>query len=1020
MSNRFTPDQDRAIHAIQGNILVSAGAGSGKTTVLTERVLHLFIDHHVQFPEMLVLTFTRLAAQEMKDRIRDELLKRGYSNASSLVESSFITTFDAYALSIVKKYGYLLKVSRNVEIMDDLLYDINLAKIIDEVMNETYLKNDPEFENFIIAHMGKNDQVIKKWLMEAYRIATLSGDFKTFIKNYSKTYLSQNFVNRKIQQVSDKVLSLINEIRELIPRIHPLAIKPVINQNMGLAAISDFEQLPALLPLKKIRKNAPRNIEYSEDEEWARLAYCNLIEKLNEIGPDCSRINLEEGYTATYPHIKVMLGLLETIDNRINDFQSSQEAYRFYEIAQMATILVGNPEVQQEIKSQINYIMIDEYQDTSDIQEKFILNLTQNNLFMVGDIKQSIYAFRQANCDIFAAKLADYQKQKNGRLITLSENFRSRKEVVEAVNNLFSKIMSLDLGGADFRHGHQLKAANPLFETKDEKGQHYGFSHLTYEEDSDEDKGVTEARLIGQDILNKISSGMMFTKKGGDKNNHLVPASFGDFTILIAKKTKFGDYKKVFLELGIPLYVVESENITDTHVSRVLQNIVHLLVDWADLDLKLEKYRHYLASILRSYLFEEHDQKILDLLNNLEVFKNHPLYALYADLVAKSENLSVGEIVEKIIQTFNFYERLPLLGEIESNKRYIATFQNLAAKFGGYGYLLHDFAQLFDLINEYEIEIKIDPSIPQEGAVRLMTVHKSKGLGFKFVYFAGFGDRYNEPENQSAFLATLEDGFLLPNYTLANPKLRFTKMALQERIKANRSERLRLLYVALTRAMEGGVIVYQESKTKDYVNKKLIDLASFKDLILWGEMPLTQIEKKKEPLLKTIVKTHKAPEIEMSFPSLNLPKTPKVTARASISPAFKEFEDIMILDYGTHLHNLLALVDLKVKNADFIHDEKDKELIQKLLNMPIFMIDDEAEIYHEWPFYDEELDLYGIIDLLIIQKDVITVIDFKTSNIDNPSYDEQVKKYCDYLSKTYLRPVKGYLASIVKTRYRQV
>lgn len=1022
MSRQYTPEQRAAIESVEGNILVSAGAGSGKTMVLTERVINLFRNHNVKFPEMLVLTFTRLAAAEMKNRIRNILSKLGHHDASSLVESSFITTFDAYALSIVKKYGYLKKIPSQVDIMDDILYDINLARIIDEVMEEHYQEEDAGFRQFIIEYMDKNDAKIKTWLMQSYKTASLSGDVPRFIGDYARNYFSPEYINRRIAEYENGIVSEIADLLEAAGKMHVNAVKNTESQNLQAQTVKTIGQLIEFGEFRKIKKNElkiPKDDE-TEEETAAREKYNARVADINKLLKNGNRAEIERSYTDTVPYVKVMLTLLEEIDKRIFAFQQNRGAYRFSEIAKIATDLLSIQEVGDEVKSQIRFIMIDEYQDTSDLQENFIGKIARNNVFMVGDIKQSIYAFRQANCDIFAEKLDKYGRGEGGRLITLPQNFRSRHDIVKDVNEIFSSIMSMELGGADFRKSHKLTSGNREYVMHDDKSFFYGINVALYDdEEYEEENNVIEARLIGLDIIGKIRNKYKFTETV-DGQPVLRDAVYDDFAILIDRSTPFDDFRKVFSEMGIPLYAVDDEKITTTHVVMVLQNIIHLLVNWDDLNLNDSRYRHYIASILRSYLFGESDQMIFDILSGVIPFERHTLYALMKGLHEDKKTYGVDGMVEEIIRRFAFLEKLPLLGDIESNKRYLYRFMQLASGFAGYGYLLGEFAEAFNLIGEYGIEIKTEPDYSPAGAVKLMTIHKSKGLGFKFVYYAGFSRSYNEPESKNQFVSTLRDGFLLPNYKTDNPKSVFMSMAAENIIASARSEKMRWLYVALTRPMEGGLIIMPEKKFLDEETvKDRSDMRSFKELlassqIAWGN--------KNVVIDASVVSPDESPDrtddIDISFRTADIPKIPYKKERASLEqPAPDSGEN---MDYGSHLHYLLSLVDLRKKDLGFVTNAEERKILTDLLADPLFDVGEHEEAYAEWPFLDKETGLRGIIDLLIVRKEEISVIDYKTKNISDENYDLQVRKYTEYVSRTFNKPVKGYLVSVTGGEIRRV
>ena len=148
MATRWTPEQLQAIEEDGTNIIVSAGAGSGKTAVLTERVLSK-IKNGIHINELLIMTFTNAAAKEMKDRIRKKLKKEGLTEEVNLIDSAYITTFDSFSLSIVKKYHYILNIGKNIMISDNVVLNMEKTRIMDDVFNSFYENDTIGFKNFV-------------------------------------------------------------------------------------------------------------------------------------------------------------------------------------------------------------------------------------------------------------------------------------------------------------------------------------------------------------------------------------------------------------------------------------------------------------------------------------------------------------------------------------------------------------------------------------------------------------------------------------------------------------------------------------------------------------------------------------------------------------------------------------------------------------------------------------------------------------------------------------------------------
>ncbi len=497
----WTKEQKLAIDKEGSNIIVSAGAGSGKTAVLTERVIRK-LKEGVSIDELLILTFTEAAAKEMKDRIRRAIVKNeSLKKNLELIDSAYITTFDSYALSVVKKYYYLLNISPNIKICDENILFLKKSEILDDIFEDYYRENDELFIKLITDYTNKNDTFIKNNILSINNKLDSIINKEEFLDNYFSNYTDED-IDKYISEYNNLLIRKINSIKNLI---HSLSffventyIEKLNNELKNLLNSKTYNEVKTNCEIKL--PSLPRN-----SSEEAK-AYKELIKSmLDSVKKLCTYENEEEIKSSifkTKDYVKVVIDILKRLDNEIKEFKKENELYDFLDIELLAIkVLKENKEVAKSIKESLNEIMIDEYQDTNDIQEEFISYISNNNVYMVGDIKQSIYRFRNANPYIFKSKYDSY-KDGNGFKIDLNKNFRSREEVLDGINKIFSKIMDDSIGGASYIDSHQMIFGNLDYNNNGKVNQNNNLDiyNYTFDKESGFSKEEYEAFIVANDI----------------------------------------------------------------------------------------------------------------------------------------------------------------------------------------------------------------------------------------------------------------------------------------------------------------------------------------------------------------------------------------------------------------------------------------------------------------------------------------------------------------------------------------
>ncbi len=1030
----WTEEQLQAINLEGTNILVSAGAGSGKTAVLTERVKRKVLEG-TSVENLLVLTFTNAAAAEMKDRIRRALKgTKGLEEEANLVDGAYITTFDSFALSIVKKYHTKLNIPENVEITDEVILRLKKQEILDELMDCYYERPTKEFEKLIHDFCLKDDEELKKQILDVYSKIELKYDKTDFINIYFDIF-NEEKINSFIEEYLEFLKQKQKEIKELFLELqnhfeYDFVSKMEENYKDFLNANS-YQEFLNSMNYGKI--NAPRGS--SEEGKAIKGQISDLLKEFKENYLIYSSVDeIKEDLNSTKSSQRVIIEILKEFDSILDHYKNKNYIYNFNDIARLAIKVVEeNEDVQEELREKFSEILVDEYQDTSDIQEKFISLISNNNVYMVGDIKQSIYRFRNANPDIFQEKYNLYKDNINGIKIDLLKNFRSREEVLDDINLLFNPVMDLRIGGAEYTESHQMIYGNKSYEEEGKTNQDYHMNIITYnskELDRNITKAEEEAFIIADDIKNKINNHFQVFDK--DKKTLRV-AEYSDFTILLDRYKDFDTYKKIFEYKGIPLQIYKDESFQKDDDSLIFKNLLKFILLVKDNNINKE-FEYNFISLARSFLYRYSDKDIY----NIFINKSYTDTSIYKDALELSNLVDTVNLSELIRQVFIYtkYDEIILnTSDINAKRVREEYFYNLARSYEKLGNTIYDFVDYLDKVFESDLDLTFNSNSKINNSCRIMTIHKSKGLEFPICYFAGYSSTFNFSELHSRIIFDKEYGLILPKVN-EYYKDTILKVLLKNRVRLEEiSEKIRLFYVATTRAKEEMIFVVPEleeelevrDKVSDVVRSKYNSFLSILKSITSLIMPyLTQ-----SSVIVTLeykeaieVSKYESKETKLNVSNLILPKEEieeKHFSKENNQIISKEEKEVM--EFGTKVHEYLEELDFSNPILlDKIYNTRIKDKITKFLNSDLMCTKINNTMYKEYEFYYEEDNNinHGIIDLLIDNKDSFTIIDYKLKNIDDLAYNKQLNGYRNYIKSITGKEVDCYLYSILDENYREV
>ena len=1035
---RWTKEQEEAIYTSGKNIIVSAGAGSGKTAVLSERVLHK-IEEGTHVNELLILTFTRAAADEMKDRIRKKISgKEELKKELTLLNSSYITTFDSFALSVVKKYHYLLNITDNINITDESIVKIQNKKILDEIFERSY--KNIRFQELIKKYCIKTDKVLKENILSiALKIDGFIDPFG-FIDNVYNNFFNENNVDNLLKTYE----SIINDLKKTIElEIENMSLYfdsdyiEKVNDAVYNILNADIDELHLYSTVKL--PTVPRGS--SEEAKASKDSLKKACDKLLSYGNYGTINDIKNDIYSTKDIVLTILDIIKEFLLEIEKYKKENDIYTFNDISKLSIkILKENENIREELKSSFKEIMIDEYQDTNDVQETFIGMISNNNVYMVGDIKQSIYRFRGSNPEIFKEKYSNYSKDIGGYKIDLIKNFRSRSEVLDNINKIFCLIMDYNLGSAEYSVSHQMVYGNTAYDTEKVNGFNYNFRVLEYlnkQKESGFSDIEVEIFTIAKDIKNKLDNNFqVFDKEDGKLRN----ATYNDFVIILDRSKYFDDFKKIFEYFDIPLTILKDGKLNSNTDILLIKNLVDFIIkikeDVYDIDFKYD-----FISIARSFLYEYSDEYIFDIVTNNKI-KETTIYNDLSTLSDKLNSYTSSLLFNDILDVTDFYNKLNKVGDYEEVNVRLKTINSLSSSLSSLGLSIMDFRDYLTDIIENDEDIKYATYTKEGNSVKILTIHKSKGLEYPICYFADLDHEFNTSELKDKFIVDKKYGLIVPSNLEEIDNSLLKEMYKYDFNREEVSEKIRLFYVALTRAREQMIIVLpdRETRTLEKNNDGVIEeirrlsfnkLSSFIYGIknyLYSYFEQIDIEKlglTKNYLYpkKIVQETLNNIKDNINVEEINIENEvveEKHFSKETNKIITKEENDLM--KFGTKAHEIFELLDFRNIDLSLVDNKFIRNKVEKFLSNDLLKNISNANIYKEYEFIyiKDNNEYHGIIDLMLEYDNHIDIIDYKLKSITDENYIKQLNGYKEYIEKISNKEVSTYLYSILDEKVLQI
>jgi ATP-dependent helicase/nuclease subunit A len=921
----WTSEQQQAIYTRNCNLLISAAAGSGKTAVLVERIIQAVCDPKtgIDIDKLLIVTFTSAAATEMKERIgiaiNEALKKQPHSvhlyRQSTLLNKASIMTLHSFCLEIVRENFYRLGIDPHFRIADDTEGELLRLDVLDDLLEQYYAASadDDDFTKLMDAYGGQRDDgLIQELILKLYNFSRSNPWPEHWLDRVLGNFTAINWFNSLMASISME----LDGVRALLVQAYNLANAPTgpvayaNNLREELWAVDDliaatqvsWQQLHNTFPvefkrLPSVRKKDEVDSKLQERVKELRGRAKKKVESLQSKYFHRTEQELQQDLTLLQPHMQTLCQLVKDFSEAYQQKKTKRNLVDFNDLEHycLKLLLVDSStsenlvpsEISEEMRAKFAEVLVDEYQDINDVQETILQLVTRkDNMFMVGDVKQSIYRFRLAKPELFLNKYQKYSPEADAgeRRLDLAKNFRCRSEVVAGVNFIFQQIMTPKLGemayddnarliyGADYPDAggklclagsvelHLLnKKNNDESEQEEHEVEENGEqSKPAKQEEAELTAQQKEARVIGQRIKELIAAEyVVYDKNTGGYR----PLTWRDIVILMrSPKGAAETLMDQFRLLSIPVYAdLGSGYFAATEVQIMLALLK--IIDNPHQDIPL-------AAVLRSPILGLTGDQLGEIRKNdlgtgyyhalqITAARETPLAAVLKEFIANLERWrtlarqgNLADLIWTLYREtgyFNYVGAMPQGGQRQANLRALhdRARQYEATSFRG----LFRFLRFLERLQQNNGDMEAAKALGEnENVVRVMSIHKSKGLEFPVVFVTGLGKQFNLSDLRQDVVLHKDLG-LGPVFIDANKRIKYptvAKMAIENKIKLETlAEELRILYVALTRAREKLIMVGSVNdvskavdnwcRVLDYDTTELPDseLAQAKTLLDW-------------------------------------------------------------------------------------------------------------------------------------------------------------------------------------------
>lgn len=1127
--NDWTTYQLKAITQRNKDILVSAAAGSGKTAVLVERIIRILTDEKdpVDINSLVVVTFTKDAAESMKVKISkaiqkliDSDEKYDYLNAVlPQIHNAYIKTIDSFCMDILKEHCMEAMLEPGFTIADQGEMVIAKEEIIDEMLEEYYDPSGDRYEAFL-ACMNKlinkkDDSNFKDIILDIYNSSTSEPWPELWLESlkdrYEKGYYSDYkdalmnilicFANDLSKEMLDYKIQLDNLKAGLDVPTNKMSYNDriesmftILEQWIGVVHEGDFEKLVSY-DYDKVSFQGCRLSDSQKELKNRLVKIFEAIKDYEKIYKSISDDKILEEIEENRELVCMIIDFTLDFSKRFSQYKKKKNLLEFHDVEQAVLGLLVNNEngiksytsLADELADQIEEIYIDEYQDSNNLQEEILMSIsksarnTKHNVFMVGDVKQSIYSFRSAKPDLFVGKYLSYphydpEKEdiSDSRLcVELNANFRSRAHVLDDINTIFERTMTSKYGGIDYDERAALKLGKKYEEVEEPPKTEF---LMIQSDEADEDVDDTEGQdleeegvIVAKRIRKLIEDKEAIIYDGNTKS--MRAPHYGDIVILMRSKKNFVDYSKALSDYGIPSVVDDNSSyFFRSEICKVISFLTIIDNTYNDIEL---------YDVMTSYfggLTSNEAAEIKTMSNKQSMYENMMNYialgtddelkekltcldALIEQYIAYKKCMPINELVWRIIYDTGYYDYMDHYTDENERKQSLDALVNLAKTYENTSYSgVFSFLKYIEKCRRYNVSYEMS-KVADNDAVRLMTIHASKGLEFPIVILANTQKEFNRKDIDSGvFLLDSKYGITSRLIYEKGYKNSFLKKVLKLlKIHNLVGEELRLLYVALTRAMDKLIIIGDQSKIKN-IEKPYSSFKSYQDIFVRSgflDTHLYDMSQLDGITANSLVDEYVASDARVfRYPyEADVFKKRKLTVSDIKKLSIDEMLDVegyvpKVHDkkdvasgaaFGSLYHEAMFYIDPSKTSSideikaqlealgdeykvvdpvliyDFYASDIGKRVVEayktdRLYREKQFLIGIEpSQIYGEGAS-DEYVMVQGVIDIFFKEDDGIVLLDYKTDHATNEKlklmYSSQLMQYKEALTRLEHMPVK--------------
>lgn len=874
MGMNWTRDQKKVIELKDCNILVSAAAGSGKTAVLVERIIRRISDqeHPIGVEELLVVTYTNAAAAEMRERIHlalEAAVEKDPGNIHlqkqlTLLQNAKITTIHSFCLSVIRNYFHLLDIDPAFRIAEEGELKLLKNEVAEALLEEKYAEKSEDFLRFVECYVtGRTDDTLIELILQLYEFS-MSDPFPedwllACCREYELTDIKSLEEKEWMQALMRQLFLLLEEALEQAQYVRSLclledgpdqyleAVESDISLILDLQRAKSYSELGKKfekLSFTALSRKKGSNVS-EEIKSLAKEARDGVKKSLNGIREQyfyCAPEAMLLGMKNCQSNIRVLTGLVLRFLECFSRKKREKNVVDFHDLEQFALrILVRKEEGEivpteaaEEYAGQFQEIMIDEYQDSNYAQEILLNSVSgrrngQNHLFMVGDVKQSIYRFRLAKPELFLEKLESYSADKGTcRKILLKQNFRSREEILQSVNYIFSQIMQKSVGnicydeeaalypGAVYPEGGEMREERTellLLETGEEE------SEQSLSEEQEETERELEAKAVAKRIKELVGCAEIADKETGKYRK----VRYQDIVVLLRSITGWGEvFQSVLTDEGIPAHMDSRTGYFEVPEVKTVLNLLNILnnplqdipftavltspvvglsaEELVKLKLSAGEKEKTMYACAKAYAEREDGDEAL----RKKISEFLKIYKELRQIVPYTE---IQELIHLILKKTGYGDFAAAMPGGEQRRANLQMLVEKAIAFSETSYRgLFHFVRYIEYLQKYEVDFGEAGTLSETGnTVRIMTIHKSKGLEFPVVFVSGLGKQFHMQDAYQKVILDANYGIGTDEFNTVRRTKKPTilkKVIQKQMLLENLGEELRVLYVALTRAKE--------------------------------------------------------------------------------------------------------------------------------------------------------------------------------------------------------------------------